>query len=175
MTFDRLRDAIARVVLGVLGVDPDAGHVPRLDRLALYRARVHAASSDGQFLDVTPDDARIPPMSKVPLRVGIPGAVAVVEPIAYVLVGWEAGDPARPYCLPSWEHGASVLRVTLVADQIELNAAGKQPVARKTDPVRVTIPPGTVVIAAPGGTVNPTPIELDGTIQDGSSSVYAGA
>lgn len=45
------------------------------------------------------------------------------------------------------------------------------PVGRQGDPVSVTIPIGTVVIAATGATLNPAPITLNGTIQAGSSQV----
>lgn len=41
-------------------------------------------------------------------------------------------------------------------------------VARKTDPVKVTIPSNTVIVAVAGGTLNASPIVLDGTIQDGA-------
>lgn len=60
--------------------------------------------------------------------------------------------------------------VICAASVVVTDAAGggELPAARKTDPVKVTIPSNTVVIAATGATLNPTPIELDGTIQDGS-------
>lgn len=45
-------------------------------------------------------------------------------------------------------------------------------VARATDPVQVTIPPGVVLVATPGGPApNPAPIPLTGTIQNGSANV----
>jgi hypothetical protein len=49
----------------------------------------------------------------VPVRVGVPGLLAVVQQGAVVLLGWERGDPARPYCVPSWELGATVALVQL--------------------------------------------------------------
>ena len=66
--------------------------------------------------------------------------------------------------------------------KIEINAAsgqdivlngGNLKVARDTDPVEVTIPIGTVVVAATGATLNPTPITLSGTIKNGALRLKA--
>jgi hypothetical protein len=128
-TLDRLADSIKRTVLKVLGVDPDAGPVPRLDRLAHYRARVNAASSDGKYLDVTPDDERIPPMTRVELIVGTPGQVAVVQPDCFVYVGWQGGNPEKPYCVPSWESGATVVKLVLTGQAVYIGGeSGAQPI-----------------------------------------------
>lgn len=43
--------------------------------------------------------------------------------------------------------------------------------AREGDQVEVQIPPNTVIIAVSGGTLNPAPIVLTGTIQQGSAKV----
>lgn len=75
----------------------------------------------------------------------------------------------------------AVIRMRANGD-IELTAAsgrdiihngGSLKVARDTDPVEVTIPIGTVVIAATGATLNPTPITLSGTIKNGVLHVKA--
>lgn len=95
--------------------------VPRLDWFALYRGKVLGQS--GNTVDVQPDDARLPAMSKVPLRHGLPGVSVSVQPGTSILVGWENGDPSRPYaCL--WEGGEGV---------IEIKIAGSTPVARQGD------------------------------------------
>lgn len=127
MDFEELTSKFRRAVLRVLRLDDGP---PELFKLGLYRARVDKAASDGSTLDVTPEDTRISPDQRVPLRVGIPGAVAVVEPGAIVLYGWEAGDPARAYCTPLWEAGAGVVKLVLNGDVVHLGAeSGSQFVA----------------------------------------------
>lgn len=84
--------------------------VPRLDWFALYRGKVLGQA--GNTVDVQPDDARLPAMSKVPLRHGLPGVSVTVQPGTSILVGWENGDPSRPYaCL--WEGGETVTSMTI--------------------------------------------------------------
>jgi hypothetical protein len=97
-----------RAVLASLGWDRPP---PPLDFMLFYRAQVLTASTDGATVDVKPEDARIPGHSNVPIRVGIPGAVAVVQPGAVVLLGWEKGDPSRVYAVPAWESGAKVTKL----------------------------------------------------------------
>lgn len=46
--------------------------------------------------------------------------------------------------------------------------------AREGDPVRVTVPPGTFLVAADAGVLNPDPVDVDGTITGGSSKVRIG-
>lgn len=103
-----------------VGLPADPGEPPDLMRLGMYRARVDSAAADGSTLDVTPDDKRIAPEKGAPLRVGIPGAVAIVQPGAIVMLGWERGDSSKPYCEPSWESGATVLKLQINAQALEL-------------------------------------------------------
>lgn len=128
----------------VLGLPEDDGAPPDLVRLGLYRARVDACASDGSTLDVTPEDKRISPEKNVPVRVGIPGAVAVVQAGAIVLLGWERGDPGRPYCVPSWERGATLssLSIGSSADAV----ATKQDLADLLSAIS-----GTTIVAQDGG------------------------
>ena len=86
-------DLIRAIVSRVLG--------DRLDYLALYPARVVVQNDDGT-LDLQPDDARLPAMQRVPIRYGVPGVTATAAPGSNVLVGFEAGDPARPVAM-LWE------------------------------------------------------------------------
>lgn len=126
----RFRTVVRRIV----GLSDDPGAPPRIDRLAFYRAEVKAASDDGKTLDVSPEDPRIPPHQKVPMHVGIPGAVVVVKAGSVVWLGWERGDPQRPRCVPTWESGATVAKVVFVADKIYQGAeSGAQPVAVADD------------------------------------------
>lgn len=115
-----LAEDFVRLIRRIVGLPEDEGTPPDLMRLGLYRARVDACASDGSTMDVTPEDKRISPEKSVPVRVGVPGSYAVVQTGATVLLGWERGDPARPYCVPSWESGATVTKLVINANDIEL-------------------------------------------------------
>lgn len=75
----------------------------RVDYLGLYPARVVAQRPDGT-LDLVPDSPRVAPCQGVPIRYGLPGVRATVPTGARVLLGYEAGDPARPVAT-FWELG----------------------------------------------------------------------
>lgn len=92
-------DALRAIIEGLVG--------SRLDRLALYPARVVAQSADRLTLDLQPDDARIPPCAGVPIRHGIPGVTVTVASGSRVLLGYAAGDPMQPYAA-LWEAGSVV-------------------------------------------------------------------
>jgi hypothetical protein len=63
-------------------------------------------SEDGT-LELRPDNPRVPGLSKVPLRLGVPGVRVIVLPGARVLVGFEGGDPSRPVA-SLWERQSCV-------------------------------------------------------------------
>jgi hypothetical protein len=126
-------DQIRRTVRLALGLDP-TDVLPVIDRLAFYRAEVKAAASDGSTVDVQPEDSRVKGHQGVPVRVGIPGAVAVVQPGAIVLLGWERGDPAKPYAVPAWESGATVTKLILNAQMVYLGAeSGAEALVKKSE------------------------------------------
>jgi hypothetical protein len=106
------------LVRKIVGLPTDEGQPPQIDRLAMYRARVDVCAPDGSKLDVTPEDKRISPEKNVPVRTGIPGLVAIVTPGAIVMLGWDGGDPKKPYCVPAWEPGATVTKLVLKATQV---------------------------------------------------------
>ena len=66
---------------------------------------------------IAPLDAILPPLSNVPLHVGIPGAIVRVKPGSTVLIGWENGDPARIYAA-LWAKGAGVSDLVFQADKV---------------------------------------------------------
>lgn len=101
---------------------------PTVDYFARYRGEVVAQSGDRKTVDVKPDDSRLPPMTKVRLRLGIPGATVKVSPGAGVLIGWDNGDPQRPYA-EAWDYGAKTITLSLVAGKVELGAEGLVPSA----------------------------------------------
>lgn len=153
--------AIVREAVGI----PDGPM--RIDRLAFYPCRVDAAASDGSTLDVTPQDSRIPPQQSVKLRVGIPGAVAVAQAGATVLLSWDGGDPKKPYCVPSWEAGATVTKLVVNAQSVYLGGeSGAQPVHRQGDHEDV----GSLTLTVGGSaTLAWTYVDPDGTTHTGAS------
>jgi hypothetical protein len=118
-----LSDTFRVLVRRIVGLPDDEGQPPHVDRLAHYRARVDTCASDGSTLDVTPEDKRISAEKNVPLRVGVPGSTAVIQPGAIVWLGWDAGNPAKPHCLPCYE-SANVTKLVftdVAGDSIELS------------------------------------------------------
>lgn len=104
--------------------------LPRIDYYAMYRGKVVRWYAAEQTVDIQPSDPRMPTMSHVPFRHGLPGAVVDVNTGTTVLIGWENGDPAMDFaCL--WSGGESVSSLTLNADQIVLGgSAGAEPAAK---------------------------------------------
>ena len=98
---DRLTKAFKRLVELFTG---------RIDYLALYPSKVYSQDPDGS-LQVFPDYPRIPKMAGVPLRTPFPQCQVTVAAGTRVLLGFEGGDPSKPYC-SLWE--GSTGEVTLV-------------------------------------------------------------
>jgi hypothetical protein len=99
---------------------------------------------------------------------------------------WEAESDAGRRVLVDDEQnlmritdGARTIEITsnainVMGASINLGGTGGQPVARQTDSVEVTIPPGAVLVSIPATPFfapNPAPITLSGTITAGSSGV----
>lgn len=94
----------------------------RVDYFALYPAKVLANNSDGT-LELQPDDVRLPGLSRVPMRLGLPGVTVKVAPGSRVLLGFEAGSPSRPVAT-IWE-SSGLLEVTIsAAAKVQLGGAG---------------------------------------------------
>lgn len=103
MSTDGIKEHLARFVRST--IDP-------LDYLAMYPARIAAQQAVAPYLvDVQPDDKRLPGLQGVPLRLGIPEATAQVALGSRVLVGFENGDPAKPYAA-AWD-AASLTTLTI--------------------------------------------------------------
>lgn len=92
---------------------------PDVDFFVLYGAKVESCDEANKTVDVTPADTRIPSMSKIPLRFGVPGVVADVAAGSRVLVGWDGGDPSLPFAMTFSSDSSSEVKVT--ADAIKLN------------------------------------------------------
>lgn len=141
---ERMRGAFDRLVSRAL---------PRLDFLARYEARVVAQSPADDSLELFPVDERIPPLSSVPLLVPAPGFRILVAPGARVLLGWDGGDPSKPYAEAFGRTAGTTTKLDIAATQIVLNG-GAMGVARL----------GDAVVAGP----------FSGTIVAGSATVKAG-
>ncbi len=76
----------------------------RVDYLALYPSVVAGQDTDGR-LHLVPEDGRLSSCRGVPIRLGLPGVTVRVANGARVLLGFEAGDPARPVAT-LWESGS---------------------------------------------------------------------
>jgi hypothetical protein len=136
----------------------------RVDFLAYYPCKVVSQNGDGS-LELKPDlDRKLPGLSKVPIRYGIPGVTVKVASGARVHVGYDNGDPAKPFAA-IWDSDAlkevivdASVMATVKAPVIKLNE-GTRPIARVGDSVVVaTMPPGVpstgVIVTGSANTFN---------------------
>lgn len=110
--FDRIYSALRKLV-------DDA--TARMDYHALYPCDVVKQNAD-KTLELQPDNPRIPPMSKVPIRLGIPGATVTIEEGARVLLGFAGGDPNRPIA-SLWE-SSTITVLTINGGSVPLAKIG---------------------------------------------------
>jgi hypothetical protein len=143
---------------------------PRVDYLASYPATAVAQNPDGT-LEIQPDDSRLPSLSGVPIRYGVPGVSAQIANGGRVLLAFAGGDPAKPIATV-WE-SASVIALVF--------NGGTQGVARTADAVAaasaMTTWMGQVsagINALAPGAVSPTVPPQFAAISGGSSVVKAG-
>lgn len=160
-----ISDELRALVRRILGLPDNPGQPPDLIRLGLYRARVDVCSSgeDGTTLDVTPEDSRISPEKGVPLRLPFPCVIAVATG-AIVHIGWEKGDPGRPYCAPIFEDGATLVSLTIGS------SAERVVTSSDIDAIKEAIH-GAAVAAEDGGATFKSNIILAWPASVGSSSV----
>lgn len=103
---------------------------------------------DDDTLDLLPDDKRVRDrgLTGVPIRHGLPGVRVRVAVGSRVLLGFENGDPRRPYAA-LWQRGS--------IEEIAFDG-GSSPIARAGDGVRVIWPSISVTGTVPGGTITGT-------------------
>lgn len=136
---DRLKGALQ----GLIG----AAIAPH-DFYAEYACTVISQRGDNT-LDLQADDTRIGSLQGIAIRYGIPGVEVTVAQGARVHVGWENGDPARPYAA-IWEPGSlngititAATAVSIVCDDVTICDGGAAAIARVGDIVQFTgVPPG---------------------------------
>ncbi len=83
-----------------------------IDYFTLYDAKIVAQSADNTTVDIQPGDPRLPGMSKVPLRLGIPGATVQVTPGGFIRLGWDRGNPSMPYAA-LWQGGETPVKTII--------------------------------------------------------------
>lgn len=113
----------------------DRGHVeqavrallPELPYLRTYEARVVGQNADNT-LEIIAYDPKIGGLSRVPIRLGIPGARVQVSFGARVDVGFEDADPRRAYA-GLWNTDAALQTLRIAID----GALSPSPVARRGD------------------------------------------
>lgn len=120
-----------------------------IDFLAMYPAKVVSQNGDGT-LELKPTSDRMPGMSRIPIRYGVPGVRAKVKRDSYVALEFEQGSPSRPVATV-WDR-ESVAELTIKADRVvidalDIEAQKGRPLARVGDMVQViSTPPGTPAI-----------------------------
>lgn len=137
----------------------------RVDFLAFYPARVASQNSDGT-LELVPDDARLPGLSRVPLRSGVPGVRATIANASRVFVGFEGGDPRMPFALV-WEQG-TVTKLEVTATEVVFNQ-GSTPVAKEGSATAGHA--HTVTFALTAG---PYPVAGTITVQSNTDTIASG-
>jgi hypothetical protein len=168
MKLDRIKKALANFVESCL---------PRIDYLATYPGRVVAQGGTNSF-DFQPDSTKVPGVSGVPVRFGLPGVSVqlALGSSPRATLAFAEGDPAQGF-LDLWEQpGLSSLTVDPSAT-VNLGPAAAA-VGRVGDQVQVTfsIADAALILtgAGPGSPCSAVgPITLTGTITAGSPKVNA--
>lgn len=166
---DRLRAVLRTTAQARTAGDVITSGIQRLAReatveralLALYPAIVRGQDPNNAQVDVEPqpdvDEARrtIPPLVRIPLVAPYPGAKVLFPSAAIearsvrVLIGFEGGDPARPYALPWALSGTTPDRVEINAGSVIALGGDVKGVARDGDSVGC----GSVTGSTPSGPV----------------------
>lgn len=125
----------------------------RVDYHALYAGTVVAQS--GALVDVKCDSPTMPQLRAVKVRHGLPGASSTLPQGVRVLVGFEDGDPAKPY-VSQFENQQAT---QVVLDSLDIRLGG-------TGAARNAAAVGDVVTMSGLATIagTPTPATFDGMI-----------
>jgi hypothetical protein len=83
---------------------------PTIRYQRLYRAKV--VKQNGQKVDVDCDDPDIGSLVDVPIRHGLPGIEVTIAPQAWVRLGFDDGDPQKPF-VGLWDGGESVTEIKI--------------------------------------------------------------
>lgn len=137
---------------------------PPPDPITIWPVRVE--------LQAVSQAAGLPDILPIEMRPGVAGVHAELVPGAEVLVEFVEGRRTMPVITHFAGRGPdSFAPVRLIVGGNGFNVARA---ARKGDSVQVTIPPGSFLVAASGGSFNPDPVVVDGEITEGSDQVGIG-
>lgn len=141
--------------------------------LGQYPCRI-VTQRDSGTLDVVPDDKRIPAMTEVPIRYGVPG-VSVKVTGGRCLVSFENGDPRYPVAT-LWETATvreiritTTTKVVLDCPDVNLGDESGAPIARVGDPIDIVFDAVAIAAAVAGGGI----LQAVGVISSGGSKVKA--
>ena len=142
----------------------------------LWRYRVirmtGGESPDGRVeLQAVSRAAGLPDVLPASALTGAAGIWAHLSAGALVYVEFVEGDRTLPMITHFAGRGQTGFLPERLLIGAEVDAAGA---ARVGDSVRVTVPIGSVLVAASGGVFNPAPLTFDGTITAGSDLVRVG-
>lgn len=120
-----------------------------MDFLAMYPATVVSQNGDGS-LELKMKSDRMPSMSRIPIRYGVPGVSAKIKSGSVVAVEFERGDPSSPVATVWNRESVSELTIKadrVVVDALDIEAQKGRPLARVGDMVQViSTAPGTPAI-----------------------------
>lgn len=175
--FDRFKGSLVTLIRSVMS---------EVDLHKPYPARVVAQDADGT-LQLRPDSDRIPGLTSVPIRYGVPGVRARVPPGARCIVEFEHGD-ARSPIVTAFEPGAllqlsvddGTRKVARVGDVSNTGVLAWAPDPGGKAVVLTYAPPGKpavpfLTLAAPGITAVPPSgsVALESVITTGAQKLLA--
>lgn len=158
--YDRIKLGLVSFIRRTLG----AWIVNNVDYLAAYQCKVVSQNGDGT-LELQPDDSRLPPFSRVPIRYGVPGVAALVSPGSRVLLEFASANPQKPIATV-WET-ASVTRLTVTATDVKVNAT----TAEVTASGQLTVA-GSPIVLTGGGVTGSMPVARTGDQVIGTAGPY---
>ena len=116
---------------------------PKFLYAGVWPGRVVSQGGDGT-LEVQPDDPRIPGLTGVPIRYGLPGTKVLVPSGARCRVGFEGGDPSAPYAF-GFDEDADFTEITIGSlphfgvARATIDTAGPYPITGGSPRVKVGI------------------------------------
>lgn len=158
MIGDRIKTAIAG--LARVGLS-------QVDYLGFYPCRVDSQNADGT-LELTPEASHVAKQSKVPIRLGLPGAAVKVQAGSRVMLGWENADSTTPFA-SLWGGPNTTVELKLDATNIILNS-GSTPVAKEGSVT--TGHTHSFSLSSPSGAVTGTISNATDTIASGAGSPH---
>jgi hypothetical protein len=102
--YDRLKEEVRKLVLTILAENRE------IDFHGFYAAKV--VKQNGQKLELVFDDQRLKTKGGVDLHPALPGWGPTFAANTRVLVGWQEGDPSKPYVVGVWLGNGGLVSLT---------------------------------------------------------------